>query len=108
MRRKQLALLTPFCCVLAGNQRTRSCFREARSTDWWDNIVPHLTGRRWRCHFRVSRELYVSMCNDLREELESPGRNKIGKLSSSTVLSALSFVPPNTYIFFCLQVVRWS
>ena len=44
----------------------RVAWVKERSSDWWERIVPQFTREEWRENFRLSRETYRYICNELR------------------------------------------
>ncbi|KAE8748732.1 hypothetical protein FOCC_FOCC004535 [Frankliniella occidentalis] len=51
-------------------------WRRARSTDWWDRIVPGFTDEEFVENFRMRRRTYEYICDRLRHRLE-PQHNPI-------------------------------
>ena len=45
--------------------------RPGRRNEWWDNfIAQRVTAEEWKENFRMSRETFLKLCDDLRPSLE--------------------------------------
>lgn len=68
---KVLLLLKKNC------ERTHRIWTKPRTTLWWDSIVKeHFTVSDWIENFRMSKEVFIEICNLLRTDL-APKQNTI-------------------------------
>lgn len=63
-------------------KRRRFWVRPGRSSTWWDNIFSGFVVREeWRENFRMSKESFFNLCNQLRPFLEKKHTNMRGPIS---------------------------
>ncbi len=55
---------------LARKPRIRSCRRLKRNSGWWENVWQNYTNSRFKLRFRISRETFSFILDQIRPELE--------------------------------------
>ena len=80
--------------------------RPGRCNEWWDNfITQRVTAEEWKENFRMNRETFLKLCDDLRPSLEGQATRMQMPLSvEKQVASVQPLARLNDFQFWAVSV----